>query len=203
MDFKLRSWSLQPIGVRCYFCYRALWCRIFRSFRAVNFFSYRRHSYHHSSPTWSDLSTSNSYPWWWIGPVLHTKSCILHIICNILYVAKYYMTQRWLWYKFLKHKTLHIVKTYCSFDKIKNHKSSHFSCFKRSIFSFLIIIISSASIETKWSKVHWLVQWSFWASRDFQNFLDWSSEFHLPMNEILSQTDKILLAKGVKGSIRS
>ena len=66
-------------------------------------------------------------------------------------MAKYYMTQRWLWYKFLKHKTLHIVKTYCSLDKIKNHKSSHFSCFK-SIFSFLIIIISSASIETKWSK---------------------------------------------------
>ena len=103
-------------------------------------------------------------PWWWIGPVLHTKSCILHIICNILYVAKYYMTQRWLWYKFLKHKTLHIVKTYCSLDKIKNHKSSHFSCFKRSIFSFPIIIISSASIETKWSKVHWSVHWSFWAS---------------------------------------
>ena len=36
-----------------------------------------------------------------------------------------------------------------------------------------------------------------------QNFLDWSSEFHLPMNEILSQTDGILLAKRVKESIRS
>ena len=117
------------------------------------------------------------------------------------------MTQRWLWYKFLKHKTLHIVKTYCSLDKIKNHKSSHFSCFKRSIFSFLIIIISSASIEFKWSKLHWSVD--PWTDRptailSFSWYpvpkVPWSSEFHLPMNEILSQTDKILLVKTHYGS---
>lgn len=141
--------------------------------------------------------------------VLHTKSCILHIICKILYVTSYYMTQRWLWYKFLKHKTLHIVKTYCSLDKIKNHKSSHFSCFKRSIFSFLIIIISSASIEIingQNSTGQWIpgltVRRPFWASHDtlFRKFPDWSSEFHLPMNEILSQTDKILLVKTHYGS---
>ena len=92
---------------------------------------------------------------------------IQKVVYYILYVT-YCMWQSIIWHKggydtsFWNIKLFILLKHIVLSSKSKNHKSSHFSCFKRSIFSFLIIIISSASIEIKWSKVHWSVHWSFY-----------------------------------------